>query len=386
MFVLENYWIGVLFCVITMLCWGSWGNTQKLAGKTWRFELFYWDYVFGVVLTALVFAFTWGSTGTVGRGFFADLMQADSMMLGSAFLGGVVFNAANILLVAAIAIAGMSVAFPIGIGLALVLGVLINFAAKPEESGNPIFLFAGVALITVAIILNAVAYRKLPNQQQGGSSIKGIALAVCCGVLMSLFYFLVARSLAGVVVDGNTLPLTVGNLALGGAKLEGGKVTPYTGNLIFTLGILVSSFLFVTVIMYKPFTGEPVTPSAYFKGLALDHIWGIIGGSIWAIGMTLNVIASGVASPAVSYGLGQGATLVAAIWGVFVWREFKAGSSTVKKLLNIMFLTFFLGLVLIILAKASQTDVPEQTKESRTVVSPLEVLPSDVPQSDESEQ
>jgi len=349
MFVLENYGIGVLFCVITMLCWGSWGNTQKLAGKTWRFELFYWDYVFGVVLTALVFAFTLGSIGQTGRGFLADIAQADPMVLGSAFLGGVVFNAANILLVAAIAIAGMSVAFPVGIGLALVLGVLINFAAKPAESGNPVFLFAGVALVTVAIVLNAMAYRQLPNQKQGGSSIKGIILAVCCGVLMSLFYFLVARSLAGVDVAGELKPLTAEALSHG--TLESGKITPYTANLVFTLGILVSSFLFVTAIMYKPFTGEPIAPAAYFRGTALDHLWGIIGGSIWAVGMTLNVMASGVASPAVAYGLGQGATLIAAIWGVFVWREFKGGSATIKLLLNIMFLAFFFGLALIVWTK-----------------------------------
>ena len=336
MFVLESYGIAVLFCVITMLCWGSWGNTQKLAGKTWRFELFYWDYVFGVALTALIFAFTLGSVGQTGRGFLEDMGQADLSALGSAFLGGVVFNAANILLVAAIAIAGMSVAFPVGIGLALVLGVMINFAARPEESGNPMFLFAGVALVTVAIILNAVAYSKLPNQKQGGGSIKGIVLAVCCGILMSLFYFLVARSLAG---------------TLEGGGLEPGKITPYTANVVFTWGILVSSFLFVTAIMYKPFTGTPVALAAYFKGSPLDHLWGIIGGSIWAVGMSLNVIASGVASPAVSYGLGQGATLVAAIWGVFVWREFKGGSTTVQKLLAIMFAAFFLGLALIIWTK-----------------------------------
>jgi len=339
MFVLESYWIAVLFCVITMLCWGSWANTQKLAGKTWRFELFYWDYVFGVVLTALIFAFTLGNMGESGRSFLADLAQADVMSLGSAFLGGVVFNAANLLLVAAIAIAGMSVAFPIGIGLALVLGVLINYVAKPE--GDPIFLFAGVALVTAAIVINAIAYRQLPNQKKDGegtsTSTKGIVLAVCCGILMSLFYFLVARSLAGTLDDGT---------------LEAGKITAYTANLVFTLGILVSSFLFVTAIMYKPFTGQPVAPSAYFKGGVLDHLWGIVGGSIWAVGMTLNVVAAGVAGPAISYGLGQGATLVAAIWGVFVWREFKDGSVTVKKLLNIMFVAFFLGLMLIIWARA----------------------------------
>jgi len=218
--------------------------------------------------------------------------------------------------------------------LALVLGVLINYFAA--GSGNPIFLFAGVALVTVAIIINAMAYRRLPNQQQGGGSTKGILIAIGGGILMSLFYFLVARSLAGTLPDGT---------------LEPGKITPYTGNVVFTLGVLASSFLFVTAIMYKPFTGTPVAPSAYFKGTPLDHLWGIVGGSIWAVGMTLNVIASSVASPAVSYGLGQGATLVAAIWGVFVWREFKAGNATVKMMLNVMFVAFILGLTLIIWTK-----------------------------------
>ena len=164
MFVLTNYPLAVVFCFITMLCWGSWANTQKLAGKTWRFELFYWDYVFGVFLMAVIFAFTMGSFGTAGRGFFADVAQADLKNIGSAMLGGVIFNIANILLVAAIAIAGMSVAFPVGIGLALVLGVIVNYDAK--TSGNPMLLFLGVALIAVAIVLDALAYRRLPGTEQ----------------------------------------------------------------------------------------------------------------------------------------------------------------------------------------------------------------------------
>jgi len=199
MFLVESYWIAVLFCVVTMLCWGSWANTQKLAGKTWRYELFYWDYVFGVVIMALIFALTMGNNGQHGRGFFDDLLQADCQSLLYAFLGGVVFNVANILLVAAIAIAGMAVAFPVGIGLALVLGVILNYAAKPE--GNPVLLFAGVALVTVAIVINAIAYRKIPGQQQGVTS-KGLTLSILCGVLMSLFYYFVSSSLARVVPEG----------------------------------------------------------------------------------------------------------------------------------------------------------------------------------------
>lgn len=366
MFVVESYAVAVLFCLITMLCWGSWGNTQKLAGKTWRYELYYWDYVFGVVLGGLLFALTLGSNGELGRSFSTDLAQADFSSMLSAFLGGVVFNAGNILLVAAIAIAGLSVAFPIGIGLALVLGVLINFVTAADK-GNPIFLFLGVGLVVLAIILNAIAYKLLPGQKSqedpaanevkgtkatSGNSIgKGITLAVCCGILMSLFYFFVARSIAGVELDGKTVSLTATALKAGGT-IESGKMTPYTANVVFTLGVLASSFIFVTIFMRRPVSGDPVAPSAYFRGSFRDHLWGLVGGLIWAVGMTLNVLAAGVASPAISYGLGQGATMVAAVWGVFVWKEFKNGTPTTTKLVNMMFLSFLVGLGLIIWARA----------------------------------
>ena len=140
MFILENYTAAVLFCIITMLCWGSWANTQKLAGKTWRFELFYWDYVIGILLFSLVMALTLGSNGDKGRSFFADLQQADFSNIVSAFIGGIIFNAGNILLCAAIAIAGMAVAFPVGIGIALVLGVIVNYVAAPK--GNTTLLLS----------------------------------------------------------------------------------------------------------------------------------------------------------------------------------------------------------------------------------------------------
>jgi glucose uptake protein len=162
MVIVEQYPVAVVLCIVTMLCWGSWANTQKLAGKTWRFELFYWDYVIGVLVAAILFAFTLGSSGGAGRPFLADLRQADPGALGSAFLGGVIFNAANILLVAAIALAGMAVAFPVGIGMALVLGVIVNYVAQP--AGRPVLLFAGVGLVAAAIVLDAVAYRRLPGQ------------------------------------------------------------------------------------------------------------------------------------------------------------------------------------------------------------------------------
>lgn len=328
MFVLRSYTVAVIFCVITMLCWGSWANTQKLAGETWRFELFYWDYVFGVMLMAVIFAFTMGSSGRSGRSFLADVRQAKLAHIGSALVGGVIFNAANILLVAAIAIAGMAVAFPVGIGLALVLGVLINYLKLPK--GNPKLLFAGVALITVAIILCALAYRLLPNQVSGGGT-KGLVLAVLCGILMGFFYRFVAAAMSKDFVE-----------------MESGKLSPYTAMIFFALGILLSNFVLNTAIMIKPFTGDPVPLTAYFEGTFQDHLWGVLGGMIWGVGMTFSIIAFGVAGPAISYGLGQGATLVAALWGVFIWQEFQAAPPTATPLIVLMFIGYVVGLGLII--------------------------------------
>lgn len=349
MFVLESYAVAVVFCVITMLCWGSWANTQKLAGKTWRFELYYWDYVFGVLLMALVLAFTMGSIGERGRSFLEDVGQAEAANLGWALLGGVVFNAANILLVAAIAVAGMSVAFPVGIGLALVVGVLVNYLR--ESTGNPVLLFAGVAFVVAAIVLDALAYRKLPGQSKRAGA-KGLVLSVACGILMGLFYLLVAKSMAGVEAPGaEPLPVTAQNLQTATLQLEQGKLTPYTAMVFFSLGVLLSNFAFNTAIMVKPVEGPPVPLANYFRGTFGDHLWGIVGGCIWAVGMTLSIVAAGQAGYAISYGLGQGATMVAALWGVFVWREFRDAPPETGMMLWSMFERFIIGLGLIILAR-----------------------------------
>lgn len=331
MFIVQSYTTAVLFCIITMLCWGSWANTQKLAGRTWRFELFYWDYVIGILLFSVLSAFTLGSHGTAGRPFLTDLQQAHSAALLSAFIGGVVFNAANILFSAAIAIAGMAVAFPVGIGLALVLGVLVNYFAA--EKGDPLFLFSGVALVAVAIILNAMAYKKSAVADKQVST-KGIVLSLVAGLLMSFFYRFIA---AAMDLENFSQPAA-------------GKMTPYTAVVIFSVGIFVSNFLFNTYLMRRPFDGPPVTYNAYFKGSFPTHFVGILGGLIWGLGNALNLIAAGKAGPAISYGLGQGATLVAALWGVFIWKEFRNAPKQVSNLIALMFLFFIVGLGLIIYA------------------------------------
>ena len=346
MFLVESPVVAILLCIVTMLCWGSWANTQKMV--KWRFEYFYWDYVLGIVGMSLLMALTFGNTGDpAGWGFWLNLGQATVPNVLSAFVGGIVFNAANILLVAAIAIAGISVAFPVGIGLALVLGVLVNYMAN--QQGNPTLLFIGVLFVTAAIVLNALAYRARTSQSSAGEGDanraikKGLIVSVAAGVLMAFFYYFVAASMPD---------------SFDGLKEFGGKLSPYTATFIFALGVLASNFWFNPYIMKHPFQGEAVVPEGYWKGTGNDHLWGLLGGAIWCIGTSVNVIASTKASPAIAYGLGQGATLVSALWGVFIWKEFQGCGKKTEKMLIAMFGTFVIGLALIMAAKSGDASTP----------------------------
>lgn len=331
MFVVHSYPLAVLFCVITMFCWGSWANTRKLASKEWRFELFYWDYAIGVLLLALALGLTLGNTGGQGRSFVPDLSQASSASIGSALLGGAIFNLANILLVAAIEIAGMAVAFPVGIGLALIIGVIVNYLAAPV--GNVALLSIGVALVTLAIILDAIAYRRLPGGAAGVST-KGLVLSVACGIFMGMFY----RFVAAAMYAEPTSP-------------EPGLMGPYAAVFVFAVGIFLSNFVWNTLVMKKPFIGTPVSYAQYFQGSFNTHLTGILGGVIWGLGMSLSIIASGRAGFAISYGLGQGATMIAAFWGVFIWKEFKDAPAGTSQLLTAMFVFFLSGLALLVLSR-----------------------------------
>ena len=260
-----------------------------------------------------------------------DLQQAESSNILSAFTGGIIFNAANILFGAAVTIAGLAVAFPIGIGIALVLGVFINYSAA--QKGNATILFAGVALVIIAILLNAIAYKKKGNSNNTLTT-KGIVISVVAGILMSFFYRFIA---AYMDVDNFQLPAA-------------GKMTPYTAVVIFSAGIFISNFVFNTIMMRKPVSGAPVSYKDYFAGGFSTHLIGVLGGIIWGVGNSFNLIASGKAGPAISYGLGQGATLVAALWGVFIWKEFSPFTSTTRNLIAAMFFFFIAGIGLIIYA------------------------------------
>ena len=334
MFIVNNYLLAVVLCFVTMLCWGSWANTQKLAGKTWRYELFYWDYVIGILLFSIILGFTLGSVGDEGRSFLADLKQITIGNYVSALIGGAVFNLGNILLSAAVAMAGMTVAFPLGVGIALVLGVIVNYIGAPK--GDPTTLFLGVVLVVVAIVLNAIASGKM-HRGGANSNKKGIVIAVIAGVLMSFFYRFVAAAM-----DLNNFEAPTPGMA-----------TPYSAFFIFAVGIFLSNLVFNTIVMRRPFDGAPVTYKEYFNGRISTHMVGVLGGVIWGIGTALSYIAAGKAGAAISYALGQGAPMVAALWGIFIWKEFKGATRGVNYLLACMFVFFIAGLGAIILSGAN---------------------------------
>jgi glucose uptake protein len=348
--ILPHTYLATLAVVfLSMICWGSWANTQKMAGK-WRFELFYFDYAFGVLVTAVIFAITLGSLGFDGFSFTDDLINAGKRYWAMGFGAGVIFNLANMLLVAAIAVAGLSVAFPVGIGLALIIGVIWNYVIKPQ--GNPILLFVGCALVVGAILVDAIAYRllevmkfeRLAREGKAKStrkkvSLKGVFLSLASGVLMGSFYPLV------VMGKSNEWGGTAGENGLG----------PYGIGFVFALGVFLSTFVFNLFFMNLPVEGEPLEFLDYFKGLPRQHLLGVLGGAIWCTGTIANFVGSSAPEqvqigPAISLALGQGATMVSALWGLLVWKEFAGADMRIKALLVMMFILFIGGLGMISVA------------------------------------
>ena len=326
----TTYATALLLTVLTMICWGSWANTFKMT-KKWRFELFYFDYAAGVLIAAVIAAFTFGSMGSELT-FQDNLLIAGKRMMVWGFLAGVVFNLANMLLVAAISVSGMAVAFPIGIGLALVIGTIWSYFLNPQ--GNPWLLFGGAALVGVAIVVNALAYRAHTEKSASASkaSVIGIVISLLSGVLMGSFYPLVE------LAKGPEIGYGLG---------------PYTVAFFFAIGVFLSTFIFNIYFMNLPVQGDPVGLTAYFRGSTTNHLLGLAGGIIWTTGAIASFVAASAPvklGPAVSYALGQCATLVSVLWGLLVWKEFKGANSRVRMLLGIMLALFVGGLVLLSIA------------------------------------
>ena len=332
MYFCTSYSLAVAFCVLSMLCWGSWGNSQKLAGSSWPYRCFYWDFVLGMLVFSAVFGLTLGSCGDgEAWGFVANLRQGSWANVGSALLGGLVFNAALILLVKAIDMTGLAVAFPVCNGLSIALGTTVNYFVVPK--GSPAWIFGGVALITLAVLANAQAGRLKSLQtsqtsqtsQTAKTSSRGIAVAVVSGVFMSFYYSFVARTM---------------DMNFTAAAPAPGMLSPYSAFFLFVVGAFLSTFAL-----------NPVPPRAYFGGGRV-HLAGFLGAMVWVVGTGINFVAAGPAGAAIAFGLGQGATLVSAIWGIFIWKEFRGAPKAVHVLNAAFAVLFVCGLVSLILAGA----------------------------------
>jgi len=326
MFLPTTYQAALALMILSMICWGSWANTLKLC-PGFRFQLFYWDYALGLALGAVALGLTAGSLGHAGLPWMAAITHASHSAMLWAAAGGAIFNVANLLLVAAIDVAGLAVAFPVGIGLALVVGAVSSYLVSP--AANPLLLFGGVALVAIAIVLDAAAYRRREASATAATT-RGILLSLIAGLLMGSFYPLVAHALATPPAAG-----------------------PYAIAFFFAIGVLLSTIPANLLLMAKPLDGKPPVPASGYTAAPFGwHLAGILGGVIWCLGAVANFVASGahLVGPAVSYSIGQGATMISACWGVFVWREFAGAPRAAWMLLTLMFVFFLLGLGAVALA------------------------------------
>jgi glucose uptake protein len=325
MFTPHSLGVALFMMITSAICWGSWANTYK-GVKNYRFELFYWDYAVGIFLVSLILAFTMGSTSNDATSFLNNVRSADTSNIVSTMVGGAIFNLANLLLVAAIDMAGLAIAFPVSIGIALVVGVISSFAIQMK--GNAQLLAAGVVCALIAVVLDGKAYGSLASAGRSGSGLstskKGIIVCVVSGVLMGLWAPFVARAMT----RGNTLG-------------------PYSIAVFLTLGALLSCLIWNTYFMKHPLVGEPVSFAGFFSGPISGHALGLLGGFIWGIGMVFNLVAASFTGVAISYAIGQSAPMVAALWGVFAWKEFAGAPGKAKMYLVLMFVFYCLGILLV---------------------------------------
>jgi glucose uptake protein len=320
MFTPHTSEIALMMMIASAICWGSWANTYK-GVKNYRFELFYWDYAVGIFLISVVLAFTLGSTTQGASSFLNNVRAADTGNIVSTLTAGVIFNLANLLLVAAIDMAGLAIAFPVSIGIALVVGVVSSYILQPKGSAG--LLAAGVACAVIAVILDGKAYGSLAKASQSVSK-KSIVTCIVSGVLMGIWAPFVTHSMT----QGHTL-------------------APYSVAVFLTLGALLSCFVWNVYFMKKPLIGEPIDFSGFFRGPASGHLLGLVGGCIWGIGTVFNLVAANYTGVAISYAIGQSAPMVAALWGVLVWKEFKGANSKAYGYLALMFVFYVLAILLV---------------------------------------
>lgn len=323
MFVPSSFAIALIMTVLSAVFWGSWANAYK-GTKGYRFELFYWDYVLGVMILCFALALTLGSMGAGGESFIVNLRAASGSNLLWALVAGFIFNIANLLLVAGIEITGLAIAFPISIGIAVVEGVVLSYALQPK--GNALYLGAGVALAVAAIIFDAFAYNSLAGAGRKVSP-KGIVVNVVSGLLMGAFAPFVAR-----------------------AMTAGHPLTPYSVAALFSVGAFICCFIVNIYFMRRPLVGEPVDFSGFWSARGRDHAMGLAGGIVWGLGTTFNFVAASFVGVAISYAIGQSSPMIAALWGVLVWKEFAGAGRKAWGFLALMFVFYLAAVVVIAMA------------------------------------
>ena len=324
MFVPHTLSFALLMMISSAICWGSWANTYK-GVKNYRFELFYWDYAVGTFLISLVLALTMGSTANNASSFLNNVRSADRSNFLSTLIGGAVFNLANLLLVAAIDMAGLATAFPVSIGIALVVGVVSSYVLQPK--GNPALLATGVACAIIAVILDGKAYASL-QKATSALSRKSIIVSAISGILMGLWAPFVTH-----------------------AMTHGHALGPYSVGVFFTLGALLSCFVWNVYFMKKPLVGSPVSFREFIRGPGSGHLLGLLGGVVWGTGTVFNLVAANFTGVAISYAIGQSAPMVAALWGVLAWKEFQGASRRAQGFLTLMFMFYILAILIV--AKAN---------------------------------
>jgi glucose uptake protein len=329
--------IVLLMLVLGMLCRGLWANTFKAEGGKWRFELYCFDFAIGVLVAATIFAFTLGSLGFDGFSVMDDLRLAGKRQEAVAFIAGVVFNLGNMLQLGAVSISGLAVAFPIGMGFALVLNVAWTSILNPG-SGSPL-LFTGAAVVLVSMVLAVLAFREYSLAKLVAAAQLGKTKSTKKTVSLRA----VAFSLAAGLMIGSLLPLIQTSQAG-----ENG-IGPYSIGLLFAIGLFLSTFVFNLFFMNLPVSGEPIEIHEWFRGKLVRHLWGILGGMLMYTGAIASLAADRVegsarVSAGIGYALGQGGIVIAAVSGIVIWKEFEGADAKVKTYLALMLILLLIGI------------------------------------------
>lgn len=327
----------LILLVFGMLCLGTWAVTFRMTSK-WRFELYYFDFALGTVLAALIIGFTFGSMGWDGFALMDDLRIAGKMKEAQAMLGGAIFNLGNMLIMAALSVAGITVAYLIGIALMLAGGMAIMYHYAP--GGNGVMLWSSAGVVLAAAILMAVSYRmftmeRLVALMREGKTKSTKKVVTLKGQLLAI---------GGGLVAGGFYPL------LNAAKSGENGLGPYGIGLFFAAGIAISTIVYNLFFMNLPVHGDPVDFATYFNGKAKFHWLGIGGGVLFYIGLLAPLVAAraeetNVVAPVVSRGILLGSVMLGVIWGLLGWGEFSTASKRIKGIVAIAVFIFVVGAV-----------------------------------------